>query len=70
MYTNSKSRLVAATLLTATWLLAAAVIAQDSMMTHGMMESGPWFGLSGLWVGVSAITIVGAVLFAVLRRKQ
>ncbi len=70
MYTNSKLRLVTATLLTATWLLAAAAIAQDSMMTNGMMESGPWFGITGVWVSVLAIAIVGAVLFAVLRRRQ
>ncbi len=70
MYTNSKSRLVAATFLTATWLLAAAAIAQDSMMSNGMMESGSWLGITGLWVGVLTIAVVGAVLFAVLRRRQ
>ena len=70
MVTNSKSRLVTATLLTAAWLLAAAAIAQRSLMNHGMMESGLWFGISGIWVSVLAIALVGAMLFAVLRRRQ
>lgn len=70
MYTNSKLRLVTATLLTATWLLAAAAIAQESLMTHGMMESGPWFGITGWWVVVLAIVIVGTGLSAALRRRQ
>ena len=70
MVTNSKSRLVTATLLTTAWLLTAAVIAQRSLMNHGMMENGLWFGISGTWVGVLAIALVGAVLFGVLRRRQ
>ena len=70
MYTNSKSRLVTAIFLTATWLLTAAAIAQESMMNHGMMENGHWFGFGGIGLSMLAIAIVGAVLFALLRRRQ
>lgn len=70
MYTNSKSRLVAAFLLTTTWLLAAASIAQAAMTNNGMMENGHWFGIGGIWLSLFAIAVVGAVLFAVLRRRQ
>jgi hypothetical protein len=70
MFTNSKSRLVGATLLTAAWLLTAAAIAQRSLMHHGLLENGPWFEVGAVEVSLLTIVLVGAVLFAVLRRRN
>ena len=40
------------------------------MMDGGTMGNGHWYGTGGVWLPVLAIVVVGAVLFAVLRRKQ
>lgn len=59
-------------------LVAAAVLlpvgpaaAQGGPTGGGMMGNGHWYGTGGgVWLPVLAIVVVGAVLFAVLRRKQ
>ena len=70
MLRNSKSRLVGATLLTATWLLVAAAIAQRSLMHHGLLENGPWFEISAVAVSMLTMVLIGAVLFPVLCRRH
>lgn len=70
MLTNSKTRLIGATLLTAAWLLTAAAIAQRSLMHHGLLENGPWFENSDIAVSVLTIVLVGAVFLTVLRRRN
>jgi hypothetical protein len=70
MLTNSKSRLVGATLLTTTWLLAAAAIAQRSLMHQGLLENGPWFEISDVGVSLLSIVVLGAVFVAVLRQYK
>jgi len=70
MLTNSKSRLVGATLLTAAWLLTAAAIAQRSLMHHGLLENGPWFEVGAMEVSLFCIVLVCAVLVTVLRRRN
>ena len=48
-----------------------AAMAQTTMMESGTMGNGHWYGNGGeVWLPVLAIVVVGAVLFAVLRRKQ
>lgn len=66
-----RSRLSAALLVTAAALLpAGAVMAQGGPTGGQMMGNGHWYGTGGVWLPVFAIVVVGAVLFAVLRRKQ
>ena len=71
MNTITKSRLSIAVLAVATMLLpVSAAIAQGGMMDGGTMGNGHWYGTGGVWLPVLVIVVVGAVLFAVLRRKQ
>jgi hypothetical protein len=46
------------------------VMADGTPMNGGMMDNGHWYGTGGVWLPVLAIVVVGAALFAVLRRKQ
>lgn len=67
----TRSRLSTAVLTVAAMLLPVGVaIAQGGMMDGGAMGNGHWYGTGGVWLPVLAIVVVGAVLFAVLRRKQ
>lgn len=71
MDTITRSRLSTAVLTVAAVLLpVGAAIAQGGMMDGGGMGNGHWYGTGGVWLPVLAIVVVGAVLFAVLRRKQ
>jgi hypothetical protein len=71
MDTITRSRLSTAVLTFAAMLLpVGAAIAQGGMMDGGTMGNGHWYGTGGVWLPVLAIVVVGAVLFAVLRRKQ
>lgn len=71
MDTIIRSRLSTAVLTVAAMLLpVGAAIAQGGMMDGGRMGSGHWYGSAGVWLPALAIVVVGAVLFAVLRRKQ
>ena len=47
-----------------------AAMAQGTMMGGGEMGTAHWYGSSGAWLPLFAIVVVGAVLFAVLRRKR
>jgi hypothetical protein len=65
-----RSRLASARLIVPAILLPfGAAMAQGTMMGGGEMGAGHWYGSSGVWLPVFAIAVVGAVLFAVLRRK-
>ena len=71
MDTITRSRLSTAVLTVAAVLLpVGAAIAQGGMMDGGRMGNGHWYGTGGVWLPVLAVVVVGAVLFAVLRRKQ
>ena len=71
MDTITSSRLSTAVLIITAMLLPIdAAIAQGAMMDGGTMGTEHWFGTGGVWLPVLAIVVVGAVLFAVLRRKQ
>jgi hypothetical protein len=63
---------LSATLLVAAMLLpVASAIAQETMMGGGTTGNGHWYGYGGgAWLPMLAIVVVGAVLFAVLRRRQ
>jgi hypothetical protein len=70
MHTMTDSRVSNALLVVAAMLLpVGATMAQGTMMGGGEMGAGHWYGSSGAWLSVFAIAVVGAVLFAVLRRK-
>jgi hypothetical protein len=47
-----------------------AAIAQGAMMDGGTMANEHWYSTGGVWLPVLAIVVMGAVLFAVVRRKQ
>jgi hypothetical protein len=71
MDTTINSSTSTAVLIVAAMLLpVGAAIAQGAMMDGGTMGNGHWYGTGGVWLPVLAIVVVGAVLFAVLRRKQ
>lgn len=71
MDTTTNSRLSSALLVVAATLLpVGTAMAQGTMMNNGAMGNGHWYGSGGVWLPVLAIAVVGAVLFAVLRRKQ
>lgn len=71
MDTITRSRISTAVVVVASiWLPIGAAIAQGGMMDGGGMGSGHWYGGGGVWLPVLAIVVVGAVLFAVLRRKR
>ena len=66
-----KSRLFTTLLVAAAALLpVGGAMADGTNMNGGMMGNGHWYGTGGVWLPVLAIVVVGAVLFAVLRRKQ
>jgi hypothetical protein len=71
MDTIIRSRFPTAVLIVTSMLLHVDVaIAQGAMMDGGTMGNGHWYGTAGVWLPVLAIIVVGAVLFAVQRRKQ
>jgi hypothetical protein len=71
MDTITDSRLSTALLAVAATLLpVGTAMAQTTMMDSGTMGNGHWYGTGGVWLPVLAIVVVGAVLFAVLRRRQ
>lgn len=71
MDTITSSRLSTAVLIITAMLLPIdAAIAQGAMMDGGTMGNEHWYGTGGVWLPVLAIVVVGAALFAVLRRKQ
>jgi len=39
-------------------------------MNGGMMGNGDWYGSGGVWLPALVIIVLGAVLFAVLRKKN
>ena len=70
MDTIIRSRLSTAVLTVAAILLpVGGAIAQGGMMDGGSMGTGHWYGSGGVWLPALAIVVVGAVLFAVLRRQ-
>jgi hypothetical protein len=69
MITNSRFS-TAVLIVTAMLLPVDAAIAQGAMMDGGTMGNEHWYSTGGIWLPVLAIVVVGAVLFAVLRRKQ
>jgi hypothetical protein len=62
----SNTLLIAAT----SSLPVGAAMAQGGPTGGEMTGNGHWYGTGGVWLPVLAIVVVGAVLFAVLRRKQ
>lgn len=71
MNTTLASRLSTALIaVVATLLPVGGAMADRTAMNGGMMGNGNWYGTGAVWLPVLAIVIVGAVLFAVLRRKQ
>jgi len=71
MDTTSKATIGTAFLVVASLLMpVGAAMADGTMMGRGTMGNGNWHGNSGVWLPVLAILVVGAVLFAVLRRRQ
>jgi hypothetical protein len=71
MNTIADSRFSTALLAVAATLLpVGTAMAQTTMMDSGTMWNGHWYGTGGVWLPVLAIVVVGAVLFAVLRRRQ
>ncbi|MBK7903003.1 MAG: hypothetical protein IPJ97_08715 [Proteobacteria bacterium] len=45
-------------------------MADGTPMNGGMMGSGHWYGMGGVWLPALAIIVLGVVLFAVIRRKN
>ena len=71
MDTITSSRLSTAVLIITAMLLPIdAAIAQGAMMDGGTMANEHWYSTGGVWLPVLAIVVMGAVLFAVVRRKQ
>lgn len=72
MDTSIKTRFSSALLFLAAMVLpVGGAMAQGTMMDNGTMGNGHWYGYGGgPWIPVLVVVVVGAVLFAVLRRKQ
>jgi hypothetical protein len=71
MNTTIRPRLTTALLVAAAVMLPVGdAIADWAPMNGGMMGNGNWYGTGGVWLPVLTIVVVGAVLFAVLRRRQ
>ncbi len=71
MGTTIKSRLSTAFLIVVAILVpVGGAMADATPMNGGMMGNGHWYGTSGVWLPVLAIVVVGAVLFALLRRRR
>lgn len=72
MNTAIRSRLYTTLLgVAATLLPVGAAMAQGGPTGGEMMGNGHWYGYGGgAWLPVLVAVLVGAVLFAVLRRKQ
>jgi hypothetical protein len=71
MDTRIKSRIsTALPVIVAMLLPVGRAMADGTPMNGGMMDNGHWYGTGGVWLPVLAIVVVGAALFAVLRRKQ
>ena len=69
--TTSKATVGTALLVVASLLMpVGAAMADGTTMGGGTMGNGNWYENSGVWLPVLAIVVVGAVLFAVLRRRQ
>ena len=49
---------------------ASGAMADWTPMNGGMMGNGHWYGNGGAWLPALAIIVLGAVLFAVFRRKN
>jgi uncharacterized membrane protein len=54
----------------ASLLPVGAAVAQATTTGGEMMRNEHWYGYGGGWLPALAIVVMGAVLFAVLRRKQ
>ena len=67
-----KPRLSTALLVVAGMLLpVGAAMAQGGPTGGEMMGNGHWYGYGGgAWLPVLVVVLVGAVVFAVLRRRQ
>ena len=66
-----RPRLSSARLIVPVMLMpVGAAMAQGTMMGGGEMGTAHWYGSNGAWLPLFAIVVVGAVLFAVLRRKR
>jgi hypothetical protein len=71
MDTRIKTRVSTALLVVAVVFLPVGdAMADWTPMNGGMMGNGNWYGNGGGWLPVLAIVVVGAVLFAVLRRGR
>jgi len=71
MDTTVESRLSTALLVVVAILLpAGGAMADWNSMNGAMTGNAHWYGSGVAWLPVSAIVLVGAVLFAILRRKR
>lgn len=48
----------------------SGAMADSTPMNGGMMGNGNWYGNGGVWLPALVVIVLGAVLFAVLRRKN
>lgn len=48
----------------------SGAMADSTSMNGGMMGNGNWYGIGGVWLPALLIVVLGAVLYAVLRRKN
>lgn len=48
----------------------SGAMADSTSMNGGMMGNGNWYGTGGVWLPALLIVVLGAVLYAVLRRKN
>jgi hypothetical protein len=51
-------------------LPASGAMAEWPSMNGGMMGDGNWYGSGAVWLPALVIIALGAVLFAVLRKKS
>ena len=51
-------------------LPVSGAMADSTPMNGGMMGNGNWYGAGGAWLPALFIVVVGAVLYAVLRKKN
>jgi hypothetical protein len=65
-------RVLVRTLVLASLMLmpVSGAMADSTPMNGGMMGNGDWYGNGGVWLPALLIVLLGAVLYAVLRKKN
>jgi hypothetical protein len=65
-------RVLVRTLVLASLMLmpVSGAMADSTPMNGGMMGSGNWYSTGGVWLPALLIVLLGAVLYAVLRKKD